>query len=64
MRDSLSSHSLACSILTMVMMLSEPGVDFQGGVLRASATNWESGVSEAYVDVPLQHKGDCVVFPR
>jgi hypothetical protein len=52
------------SLLTMVLMLSEPGVDFDGGVLSVSdEATWQYGTNETYRSVPLQHAGDAVVFP-
>jgi predicted 2-oxoglutarate/Fe(II)-dependent dioxygenase YbiX len=52
------------SLLTMVVLLSEPGVDFDGGILSVSDESaWRFGSNERYVDVPLRHAGDAVVFP-
>lgn len=52
------------SLMTMVVLLSEPGVDFEGGILSVSDENaWQFGSNERYVDVPLRHAGDAVVFP-
>jgi hypothetical protein len=52
------------SLMTMVVLLSEPGIDFDGGVLSVSdASSWQFGSNECYVDVPLRNAGDAVVFP-
>jgi len=51
------------SFLTMVVMLSEPGIDFEGGKLVASRTDWDTAVMEEFVEAELLHAGDCVVFP-
>lgn len=51
------------SFLTMVVMLSNPGVDFEGGKLVASRPDWDTAVCEEFVEAPLLHAGDCVVFP-
>jgi len=51
------------SFLTMVVMLSQPGLDFEGGKLVASRTDWDTAVLEEFVEVELLHPGDCAVFP-
>jgi len=51
------------SFLTMVVMLSNPAVDFEGGKLVASRRDWDTAVREEYDEVELRHPGDCVVFP-
>ncbi|KOO33393.1 isochorismatase hydrolase [Chrysochromulina tobinii] len=50
------------SLLTMVVMLSDPARDFEGGRLVVSCPDeWES--TERFVEVDLRQPGDCVVFP-
>lgn len=58
-----AKHYDGGSLLTMVVLLSEPGVDFDGGVLCVSdERSWEHEANETYRDVPLAHAGDAVVF--
>lgn len=50
------------SLLTMVVMLSDPAVDFEGGRLVVSDPDqWEADGS--FIDAGLTNPGDCVVFP-
>eukprot|EP00300_Choanocystis_sp_HF-7_P036555 c52415_g1_i1.p1 GENE.c52415_g1_i1~~c52415_g1_i1.p1 ORF type:complete len:232 (-),score=40.87 c52415_g1_i1:36-731(-) len=51
------------SLLTMVVMLSEPDVDFEGGVLVVSAQDWDTFGKQEFVKAGLAARGDCVVFP-
>lgn len=49
------------SFLTMVVMLSDPQTDFEGGRLLVSSCDWAS--KEEFDDVDLRYPGDCCVFP-
>jgi predicted 2-oxoglutarate/Fe(II)-dependent dioxygenase YbiX len=60
--DGFARHHDCGSLLTMVVMLSEPGVDFEGGVLLASCPEmWQK--TEKCIELPLLHRGDCAIFP-